>query len=110
MITIEDFSKVEIKAGKIISAETIEGSDKLLKLKVDFGNEGEKQVVSGIKKYFTNEQELVGTTCAFVTNLEPREMMGLRSEAMILASSGEKNGEKYFSLLEMKCPAGSKIK
>ena len=110
MITIDDFGKIEIKAGKIMSIETIEGSDKLLKLQVNFGDVGDKQVISGIRKHFENEQEIVGTTCAFITNLEPREIMGLKSEAMILASSGEKDDEKYFSLLEMKCPPGSKIK
>lgn len=103
MITIEDFKKVEMRAGKIISAEAIEGSEKLLKLMVDFGSAsaegfgGTKQVVSGIKKYFEDPQSLVGIMCAFVTNLEPREIMGLKSEAMIMAVSGE----NFFSLLKI---------
>lgn len=96
MITIDDFAKVEIRAGKILSAEPVEGSEKLLKLAVDFGEENKRQVLSGIAKYLKPE-ELVGTTCAFVTNLEPREMMGLKSEAMILAFSGE----NFFSLLKV---------
>jgi methionyl-tRNA synthetase len=96
MITIEDFSKVEIRAGKIISAEPVEGSDKLLKLAVDFNEENPRQVISGIAK-FVKTEELAGTTCAFVTNLEPREIMGQKSEAMILAFSGE----NFFSLLKV---------
>lgn len=96
MITIDDFKKVEIKAGKIISAEPVEGSEKLLKLSVDFNEEQPRQVLSGIAKYITPE-ELVGTTCAFVTNLEPRNMMGMESQAMILAFSGE----GFFSLLKI---------
>lgn len=102
MISIDDFKKVKIRAGKIISAEPVEGSEKLLKLSVDFGSSsaegfgGTKQVLSGIAK-FVSIEELVGSTCAFVTNLEPREMMGLKSEAMILAFSGD----DFFSLLKV---------
>lgn len=121
MITIDDFKKVEMRAGKIISVEAIEGSEKLLKLSVDFGpafaeGSGEakeekrdlRQVVSGIKKYFEDIQSLVGITCAFVTNLEPREIMGLKSEAMIMAVSGEES----FSLLKVSenIPPGSIVR
>jgi len=117
MINIEDFKKVEIRAGKIISVEKIEGSEKLLKLSVDFGSAsappspeatagqsesfgGTKQVVSGIAK-FVSPTDLVGTTCAFVTNLEPREIMGLKSEAMIMAFSGNSPAGEFFSLLKV---------
>ena len=108
MITIDDFKKVEMRAGKIISVEVIEGSEKLLKLSVDFGEENPRQVVSGIKKYFEDPQSLVGITCAFVTNLEPREIMGLKSEAMIMALSGEES----FSLLKVSenIPPGSIVR
>ncbi len=124
MISIDDFAKVEIRAGKILSVELVEGSEKLLKLSVDFGpstaedipsNGGMevRQVVSGIRKYFEDPQTLVGTTCAFVANLEPRQIMGLTSEAMIMAASGEVVDEvttPFFSLLKMDCPPGSKVK
>lgn len=108
MINIDDFKKVEIRAGKIISAEAVENSEKLLKLSVDFGEIEKRQVISGIKKYFEDPQTLVGTTCSFVTNLEPREMMGLKSEAMIMAVSGE----NFFSLLKLSenIPPGSIVK
>lgn len=119
MISIDEFKKMEIRAGKILRVEVIEGSDKLLKLEVDFGpavaeSSGEakeekrdiRQVISGIKKYFENPADLVGVTCAFVTNLEPREMMGLKSEAMIMASSSEDS----FSLLKIESPPGSIVK
>jgi methionine--tRNA ligase beta chain len=121
MITIDDFKKVEIRAGRILTAEKVEGSDKLLKLKVDFGPDsapsfgGTKQVISGIAKYI-NPEELVGTICAFVTNLEPREIMGLKSEAMIMAastSSGQAvSGKNFFSLLKLESdvPPGSIVK
>lgn len=96
MINIEDFAKVEIRAGKILSAEPVEGSEKLLKLSVDFNEESPRQVLSGIAKYISPE-ELTGVTCAFVTNLEPRKMMGLESQAMIMAFSGD----NFFSLLKV---------
>jgi methionyl-tRNA synthetase len=110
MINIDDFKKVEIKAGKILSAEFIEGSEKLLKLMVDFGGTEPRQVLSGIRKYFEDPQVLVGVTTAFVTNLEPRPMMGLESQAMILAASGESENGPFFCLLRMDCPPGSPVK
>ncbi|MEI6058863.1 MAG: Holliday junction resolvase RuvX, partial [archaeon] len=85
-ITIDDFIKVEIKIGQIVSAEKVEGSDKLLKLAVDFGEENQRQVLSGIAKY-VELQEIIGKKFPFVTNLAPRKMMGMESQAMILAGS-----------------------
>lgn len=119
MINIDEFKKVEIKAGNILSAERIENSEKLLKLNVDFGfidtATGEKdirQVISGIAKYVSPEN-LVGKTVAFVTNLEPREIMGQKSQAMILAVSGEDvaTTKNFFSLMYLQdVPPGSLVK
>lgn len=88
MITIEDLIKVEIKVGRILSVEEVEGSDKLYKLSVDFGEESPRRVLSGIKKFFEKDF-LIGKQFTFVTNLEPRKMMGLESQAMILATGDE---------------------
>ncbi|MEK7669502.1 MAG: hypothetical protein AAB350_02870 [Patescibacteria group bacterium] len=113
MINIDDFKKVEIKAGKIISAEPIEGSEKLFKLSVDFNEKNPRQVLSGIAK-FIKPEDLIGTICAFVTNLEPREIMGLKSEAMIMALSGNFPNEagEFFSLLKVSenIPPGSVVR
>jgi len=108
IITIEDFAKIEIKAGRIISAEPIVGSEKLLKLSVDFGEEKPRQVLSGIAKYFPNGEGLSQKLCAFVTNLPPREMMGMESQAMILGFNTDDN----FSLMNVSetIPAGTKAK
>lgn len=105
-IKIEDFAKIEIRAGKILEAENVSGSEKLLKLKVDFGEESLRQIISGIAKYVKPE-DIIGKTVAFVTNLEPREIMGLESQAMILATSGE----GFFSLmcLDNSVLPGSKV-
>jgi putative transcription antitermination factor YqgF len=91
-ITYDDFKKVQLKIGKILSVGSVDGSDKLLKLSVDFKEEeGPRQILSGIAKYYPDSQCLVGKKVAFVTNLEPRKMMGLESNGMILAAhTGEK--------------------
>src|SRR4051812_35698986 len=106
-ITIDDFKKVEIRVGEIMSVEPIEGSEKLLKLKVNFGEVGERQVLSGIAPYFTDIQVLVGKKVPFVTNLAPRMMMGLESQGMILACGG---GEVPLSLFETDAAPGSLVK
>jgi methionine--tRNA ligase beta chain len=105
-ISIDDFKKVEITVGEIVSAERIDGSDKLLKLRVNFGTE-ERQVLSGIAAYFAEPGELVGKRVAFATNLAPRMMMGLESQAMILASGGN---DEPLSLLTSTAAPGSKIR
>ena len=108
MISIDDFKKLEIKIGKILSAEKIPETDKLLKLSVDMGEDKPRQIVSGISLYFPNPEDLVGKRVAFAANLEPRTIRGLESQGMILAVSGE----GFFSLLETNTdvPPGSTVK
>jgi methionine--tRNA ligase beta chain len=107
MISIDDFKKCEIRVGEILSVEVIEASEKLLKLSVSFGEESPRTVVSGIRKYFEDPQTLVGTKCAFATNLEPRPLMGIPSEAMILAATSDDK----FSLLrvDQSLPPGVRV-
>lgn len=99
-INIDDFHKLEIKIGLVLSAEKVLDADKLLKLSVDFGEGSPRQIISGISKYFPDPQTLVGKKCAFATNLEPRTIKGLESQGMILAVSGEDEENNFFSLLE----------
>lgn len=99
-ITIDDFHKLDIKIGHILSAEKIENADKLLKLSVDFGEEKPRQIVSGISMYFPDPQVLVGRKCAFAANLEPRVIRGFESQGMILAVNGVLDENNFFSLLE----------
>jgi len=108
-ITYDDFAKVEIKVGKIISAEKIPDTDKLLKLMVDVGDVTPRQIVSGIALYFPDPAVLVGKKCMFVTNLEPRVIRGFESNGMLFALSTETGA---FSLLEPNdaIPAGTKAK
>ncbi len=111
-ISIDDFKKLEIKIGHIVNAEEIAGSDKLFKLTVDMGEESPRQIVSGIKQFFSGPQDLVGKKCAFAANLEPRMIMGLESQGMIMAVSGGADENKFFSLLETgkDVPPGSVVK
>jgi methionyl-tRNA synthetase len=108
-ININDFIKVELKVGKILSAEKVPDTDKLLKLSVDLGEENPRQIVSGISMYFPDFAVLVGKKCMFVANLEPRMIRGLESNGMILAVSTD---DGKFSLLEPndEIPAGTKAK
>lgn len=109
MITIDDFQKVEIKIGEILSVEKVPDTDKLLRLSVAMGEEEPRQIVSGIATRFPDLSVLVGKKCAFAANLEPRVIRGLESNGMILAVSTE---DGKFSLLEVSgdMPAGSIIK
>lgn len=109
MINIEDFKKINIVVGKILSAEKVPDTDKLLKLSVDLGEEVPRQIVSGISLYFPDCSVLVGKKCMFVANLEPRVIRGLESQGMIMAVSTE---DGKFSLLELSddIPAGTNAK
>jgi len=86
-ITIDDFAKVELKIGKIIYAERIPKSDKLIKMRVDIGEE--RQVVAGIGKAYSPD-ELIGKKIVLVVNLKPTKLMGVESHGMILAATDDK--------------------
>ena len=109
MISFEDFKKVEMTVGKILLAEKIPDTDKLLKLFVDLGEDKPRQIVSGISLYFPDPNVLVGKKCMFVSNLEPRTIRGFESNGMIMALSTDDNN---FSLLEPNdsIPVGTKAK
>ena len=85
LIGIEDFMKADLRVGKIVSAERVEKSEKLMKLKVDIGRET-RQVVAGIGKSYTPE-DLTGKTIVIVTNLKPAKLMGVESQGMLLAAN-----------------------
>ncbi len=121
MISIDDFKKVDIAVGQILSAEKVPETDKLLKLSVDLGpiistdplvkeeRRDIRQIVSGISLYFPDCSVLVGKKCMFVANLEPRMIRGIESNGMILAVS---TNEGKFSLLEPngEIPVGTRAK
>jgi methionine--tRNA ligase beta chain len=96
-IGIEDFSKVEIRIGKVKEVRDIKESEKLIKLIVDFGEKGEKTIFAGIKKWY-QPRDLEGKLLTFVYNLEPRKMMDDMSEGMMLAAETE-DGETCVLLI-----------
>ncbi|MGC9188539.1 MAG: methionine--tRNA ligase [Sulfurihydrogenibium sp.] len=89
LITIEDFAKIKMRVGKVLEAEKVEKSDKLLKLKVSLGDE-ERTIVSGIAQYY-NPQDLIGKYVIVLANLKPRKIFGIESHGMLLAA---KDGER----------------
>jgi len=107
LIGIEDFAKVELKVAKVLSCEKVEKSDKLLKLKLQCGNE-ERQVVSGIAQYYTPE-EMVGKVLILVSNLKPAKLRGIESQGMILAASDKESGKLALVTVDGDIPTGSRV-
>ncbi|MGC8570480.1 methionine--tRNA ligase subunit beta [Caldivirga sp.] len=87
-ISRDYFAKLDLRIGKVIEAQRIEGSRKLIKLIVDLGSE-KRQILAGLAEYYKPE-ELVGRFIVVVANMEPRIMLGLESQGMLLATCGEK--------------------
>jgi methionyl-tRNA synthetase len=86
--TIDDFQKIEIRMGMVVSVAIVEGADKLYILQVDLGEEKPRQILSGIREFVT-EADLLGKQFPFVTNLAPRMLRGHESQGMILAGSDD---------------------
>jgi methionyl-tRNA synthetase len=84
-VAIEEFQKIEIKIGRVISSERVKGSKKLLKSMIDVGEGKPRQIVSGIAEQYTPE-EMVGKTVVVITNLKPAKIMGVESNGMIMAA------------------------
>ncbi|MFT5832267.1 MAG: putative transcription antitermination factor YqgF [Candidatus Paceibacteria bacterium] len=106
-ISFDQFMDVEIILGTIEAVEVVENADKLLKLTVNLGEENPRQIVSGIREFYEDEQELVGKQCPFIANLAPRKIKGLVSQGMILA--GEVDG--VFAILNPsnELPTGTRL-
>jgi methionine--tRNA ligase beta chain len=106
MITFEDFKKLDIRIGRILLAEKVEGTDKLMRLEVDLGTE-KRQVVAGIAEFYQADQ-LTGKEIPVVLNLEPRTIRGIESHGMILAADVE--GKAVLLHPEKEVPPGSVIR
>ncbi|MFQ9335672.1 MAG: methionine--tRNA ligase [Streptococcus thermophilus] len=107
-IKFEDFDKVEIRVAEVKEVEKVEGSDKLLRFRLDTGDGEDRQILSGIAKFYPNEQELVGKKLQVVANLKPRKMMKKYvSQGMIL--SAEHDGKLTVLTVDPSVPNGSVI-
>ena len=106
-ITIDDFSKVELRVAQILVAERVPKADKLLRLEVDLGYE-KRQILAGIAEYYEPEK-LIGRKIVIVANLAPRKMRGLESNGMLLAASLEGGAPVLTGFLE-EVPLGARLK
>ncbi|MFI5174575.1 MAG: methionine--tRNA ligase [Terriglobia bacterium] len=108
LISIEDFGKVDLRVGTVLTAERIPKADKLLKLTVDIGHEV-RQVLAGIALYYAPES-LIGLKVVVVTNLAPRKMRGLDSNGMIVAASVGPEGRPVLATFKEEVPNGARLK
>ena len=114
MINYDDFAKLDIRIGEVLSVELIEGADKLLKCMVNVGDvdaEGNmvpRQILSGIREYFEDSQSIVGKKFPYLVNLEPRTIRGFESAGMILAASHD--GVLALLAPTADVPAGVRVK
>lgn len=107
-IPFSDFAKLDLKVGKIVAAEEKEGSEKLLRLTVDLGEEvGQRTIFAGIKAFYTTKA-LAGKLVVVLVNLEPKKMMDEESQGMLLAA--DVNGKPFLLKPEKKVPAGTLIR
>ena len=106
-ISYEDFAKLDIRIGTVISAEPVPETDKLLKCTIDFGEMGTRTIVSGILQWKTPE-DIVGKQLPYIVNLAPRMLRGVESQGMLLAASTEEG----LALLhpDIQVPPGTKLK
>jgi methionyl-tRNA synthetase len=107
-ISIDDFTKVDLRIAKIVNAEHVEGAEKLLKLSLDIGEEKPRQVFAGIKSAY-DPATLVGRLTVMVANLAPRKMKFGMSEGMVLAASDE-NGGPFILSPDAGAQAGMRVK
>ena len=106
-IQYDDFAKIDIRVGKVLAAEMVPDTDKLIKCTIDFGEAGQRTIVSGIAEW-KKPEELVGKLLPYVFNLTPRMLRGVESQGMLLAASDE-NGVALLQP-ERDIPAGTKLK
>jgi methionyl-tRNA synthetase len=107
-ISIDDFSKIDLRVGQVISAEPVKGADKLLHLKVDIGEPSPRTIVAGIATAYKPEQ-MIGRKVVIVANLQPRKLRGLESQGMIVAASLEGGSPVLAGFLE-DVPIGARLK
>ena len=107
-ITFEEFEKVDLRLAKVLSAEKVKKSKKLLKLKVKLGSE-ERQIISGIAQFYQPD-ELIGKMVVIVANLKPAKLMGRNSEGMILSAANEEDTVLFVVGPEGELPDGSSVR
>ena len=108
-ISIDDFMKTELRVAKVLEAEAVPKSKKLLKLKVDVGEPEPRQILAGIAEAYPQPEQLVGRTIVIVANLKPAKLMGLESNGMVLAASLEGGAPQLLAVAEG-IPPGTRVR
>jgi methionyl-tRNA synthetase len=108
-IEIDDFAKVDLRVGQVLSAERIPKADKLLLMKVDVGEEQPRQILAGIAQYYEPEK-LVGRKVVIVANLKPRKLRGYESQGMVVAASYGEDGRPVIATFTEDVPNGARLK
>ena len=109
MISIDDVYKLDIRLGTIILCESVPGSDKLLRLEVDFGDIGKRQILTGMANWYSPE-DLIGLQTTFVVNLAGRKMMGLESQGMVFALGLSDDTKPVFLIPKDSMPNGEGVR
>jgi methionyl-tRNA synthetase len=108
-IEIDDFAKVDLRVGQVLSAERVPKADKLLLLKVDLAEEQPRQILAGIAQYYDPEK-LVGRKVVIVANLKPRKLRGFESQGMVVAASYGEEGRPVIATFTEDVPNGARLK
>jgi methionyl-tRNA synthetase len=108
-ISIDDFSKIEAKIGKVLVAEAVPDSDKLIRFELDFGEEKPRQILSAIRTWYPEPEKLIGKMMLFVVNLAPRTIRGLESNGMLMAVDGV-DGSPVFLIPDRDVLPGSSVR
>lgn len=106
-IAFSELDKIDVRVGTILTVEDVQGSDKLVRLKVDFGDHT-RNILVGIKQERTNPQEIEGRQALFVVNLEPKKMMGEVSEGMLFDIGYADRLKPVLSIPEHEVPNGTR--
>ena len=106
-ISYDDFAKLDIRVAKIIGTESIEGKSRIIKGRIDLGNDDQRDVVIGGAQYYQPE-DIVGKTVIVIANLEPKKMAGIESNAMLLAA--DVDDKPFWLTVKEDIPLGSPIK
>jgi methionyl-tRNA synthetase len=108
-IDIDDFAKVDLRVGQVLSAERVPKADKLLLLKVDLAEDQPRQILAGIAQYYEPEK-LVGRKVVIVANLKPRKLRGFESQGMVVAASYGEEGRPVIATFTEDVPNGARLK
>ncbi len=109
LISYDDFKKIDARLGKVLVAEVVPDSDKLIRFELDFGEEKPRQILSAIRQWYPEPEKLIGKQMLFVINLAPRTIRGLESHGMLMAVDGL-DGTPVFLVSEQPAPIGSKVR